>query len=200
MQTNEIPSFKSNNIKLRSNRCFLSFLSIATCTSSIAISDSRRPQLLYNLFSPLRRRYNHLRIHTRLNVSATVKPVTVSYVTGSFAWRNFSDALFLLLFFLPLSLPPSTPSFILSFLSDFFSARSISPRALSLFVPPGSASFSGKRSARSCGKNARRSELSRDTLLHKRRTSHRTSEFVTLHGSYGDKKVVLPIEIIYWII
>lgn len=114
MQTNEIPSFKSNNIKLRSNRCFLSFLSIATCTSSIAISDSRRPQLLYNLFSPLRRRYNHLRIHTRLNVSATVKPVTASYVTGSFAWRNFSDALFLLLFFSP-SLAASLHSLLRSF-------------------------------------------------------------------------------------
>lgn len=125
MQTDEISSFKSNNIKLRSNRCFLSFFSIATCTSSIAISDSRRLQLLYNLFSPLRRRYNHLRIHTRLNVSATVKPVTVSYVTGSFAWRNFSDALFLLLFFsLSRCLPPLLPSFFLfcpiSFLPDLF--------------------------------------------------------------------------------
>ena len=101
-------------------------------------------------FPPLRRGHNHLRIHASLNASATVKPVTVSYVTGSFTWRNFSDALFLSFFlFSPLPLTAAITFSSSSFLFLLFFLCLAPPPSgePSSFVPPGSRSFFGKRNA-----------------------------------------------------
>ena len=128
-------------------------------------------------FPSPRRCHNHLRIQAALTVSATVKPVTVSYVTGSFTWRNFSNALFLLFFlssfppffslpryFFPPSFSPFS-LFLFSFLffsSLFFLLSSISLCSLICSASQHPSRFLESESAESKRKNRHRSKLSRD--------------------------------------